>query len=91
MRVKRLLEELHNVDPEALVVIVYPEHRNQRPVGGFTMPTNRLPGLAHVDDVDVLFDVQHSMSSDYITSETPKKDVYTETEVRLSVKKDEYP
>ena len=91
MRVKRLLEQLENTDPEALVIVVYPEHRNHRPVGGFDIPTHRLPGLAIVDDIDVLADVQRTASGGYITSETPEEDIYTETEVRLSVKKDEYP
>ena len=83
MRVKRLLETLQNADPEALVVVEYPEHRCRSAHG-------RLPGLAIVDNVDVLFDVQHCVGGGYIGSDTPETDIFTEDEVRLSVKRDEY-
>ena len=84
MRAKRLLEELKNVDPEVLVIVNYPEHRCQGTHG-------RMPGLAVVDEVDVLFDAPHNVNGGYITSETPKDDVVEQTEVRLRIVKDELP
>ena len=84
MRVKQLVELLKTAHPEALVIVEYPQHRCQGEHG-------RLPGLAHVDDVDELSDVQRSVSSRYIGSDTPDSDIYTEHEVRLRIKRDEYP
>ena len=83
MRVKRLLEELQNVDPEALVVVEYPPHRCKSEHG-------RLPGIANVDEV-FLIDALHRAGGGFITSETPEEEISTEEEVRLRIVQDVYP
>ena len=71
MRVKHLDDIIEGMDPEAFVVVEYPVTRCQNEHG-------RLPGIANVDDAEVLYNVVRY-------DECHK---YTADEVRLRIIKD---